>query len=272
MMDKLKKEHIQPKPKWQFLLQSIFIGIGVVIFLIIGILAAAVVELFITDLHLLEIFEFGPVRGMKALFIGLPVFWLVVLGILGALTSVFMQRTETGHRHSLWWWFGAIIIIQIFGGIALAESNFGEHIERGMEHQIFQKHNIDQARDAFWNRADDGFLAGEIKRVNSTDIHIRTLDDTLWVIQTHAADIHPQVEIKVGNKARFVGEKLTDNEFKALKIVPWEHPRRGRKKGDRLSKPPRGGIPPKRENQPNLQLHHAELEKMRDEVLEEKNK
>ena len=242
LVDKLKTEQITPKPKWEFVLQSLLLGAGIILFLIIGVLAAAVVTIFITEMHLFQIFGVRVGYGLKALLVGFPMFWFIMLIGLGVLVSFFAYKTETGHRHSLIWWVGAIILTQMIGGVVLAYSPLGDYVERGMEHQIWRSQNLNRHRDQFWARSEDGRLSGQIMEIQYCEVEklvternqgicavvIKSRKEIFWTVHTVNTDFKRLRMIpNLGMRIRFIGEKIDSENFTAFNVVSERRSRGG---------------------------------------------
>ncbi len=243
VLKKLKKEEILQKPKWHFWLEGFALGLATLVFLVIGILAAAVVELFITDLHLLKIFELDFAGGLKSFFIGLPLFWIVVLVGLVFLTSYLLKKSETGYRHPLWFWLLGIVVIQVIGGVLLAESRFGSNLERVMEHEIFRSQNLTEHRNAFWNRSRDGVLAGRIMEIEDCEtpdlciIKVQSRGARMWVVDVSDAEFYGNEAFNNNQRLRFIGAKTSESEFTASRVLPWQRDR-ARQGRDRKARGP----------------------------------
>ncbi len=223
VLTQIKEEKITPRARWEFVVKTFLFLVGGIIFLVLGILATAIIWNFLHDLYLLELFSIEKRTFFKVLFAGLPIFWLVISAALVVLASYFVQHTKRGYKIPMHIWVIFAIVLQILGGYILEQSPIGERLEAGMNHQLMVGESIREMRKRVWTHPEEGRLSGTISSKDEDVLHVTDLSGKEWTVDISQAK-YPKDRISLDEeeKVRFIGKQENDSAFNAIKIFPWE--------------------------------------------------
>ncbi len=244
VLKKIKKDNIEPLPKWYFFIRNTLLAGLVGLFTLFGILACAIIFHFFNNFAFLEFLLEGPRVFMKVLWIGIPFLWIFLMAVFCIFAGFTLQRTKKGYKIPVVLAFASILLVQIASGALLEQSNVGERLDRrAAQHMKFYQH-AQARREGLWTKPDEGFLAGTIVEVQADKILLlNDLQKKRWEVDYEESRVGPRVELSPEEKIRVRGEKIADDKFKAKRIGVWDRKRRPGRGGPRKGAegwPPRG--------------------------------
>jgi hypothetical protein len=223
ILEKIEKEKITPKPKWQFRLEQVGLWFLAVISVLIGSNAFAVIIFVMVnnDWEALEFMKRNPVTHTIAT---IPYVWLVVLTAFILLAYYNTRHTKKGYRYSTYGIVIGSIIASMLVGTLMYAAGFAPGVDRlvrRMPGAEMLMHN----REEIWNHPEKGFIAGEIIGIESgtAEFEIVDLNDDEWIVDANNANIFPSVVIEEGELIRVIGQ--ADGKeyiFEAFRIMPWQ--------------------------------------------------
>ncbi len=241
VLKKIQKEQITPTARTYFIFRNMVIGGLGILFLVLGILACAIIIHFLNNAEFLEFVWKGPRQFLKLLWFGIPVFWIILLIGLVFITTYLTRKTPKGYKFPFGWALGAFLLSQIIGGIVLEGSNIGEQLDQRIARHISFYQNRQERRQKFWKNPENGFLAGTIIEINENGILL--LDDwnkTQWTVDFTKSMIGERVQLQPDEKIRLIGTKAGNTEFIADQIRSWKRARgRGLRGKKDFRQPPR---------------------------------
>jgi len=215
ILDKIEKEHIKPRPKWQFVAMHIlmFVLFGLTIFL--GALAVSVilVKVMASDWSVIPRLPGGPL-------LVLPYLWILLFGIMILVASFLFEQTEKGYKHNLWIVAIASIGLSIILGSLLFAVRVGEGVEDGLREHFKPYKQYVEMREKAWHAPEHGVLPGRVIEIEK-DIMI-LLDDLKglkWDVDITDAKM-PMRPIKIDQIIIVVGKKTGEGEFDADGVRP----------------------------------------------------
>lgn len=221
VLEKIKKEHIEPKPQWQFLLKNYFVwGVGILALLVGGLVVSVIIYLMLGNdwsvYHLLNHSLFGFI------FKTLPYVWLGLLAVFIILVYYDMKHTKKGYRYSL----HTIIFVSIFISIALGALLYNIGIGRSLDDILSERapafNKIANHQVQFWTDPESGRLAGVIIEIrNEHEFLLKDIKRVSWVIINEKANIRPLVRIENGARIKIIGKKMAGDKFRAEHILPF---------------------------------------------------
>ncbi|NIA02093.1 MAG: hypothetical protein GWP15_01790, partial [Nitrospirae bacterium] len=156
VLDKIKKDHIKPKPKWGFLLKDyVFWGLFGLCIAIGGLVASMMIfKLTIRDWDLHR--QFGEnffTFHMRAM----PFFWLILLTGFIFVADYNFKHTKKGYRYSL----PLVVIGTILASIILGFALFGAGVakrmdEKALENLPFYKEMTLDKKVEMWSQVEKG--------------------------------------------------------------------------------------------------------------------
>jgi len=224
ILNTIKGKNLRPKPKWHFVLRTILIWFFTVASIIIGSLAFSVMIFRIVnnDWEVLRFIERSPFQHALST---LPYVWIVLLVLFIVLAYYNSRHTNGAYKyHGYWFIIGSIVFSMAIGGIFYA-FGLAPRVHYAAEKLPFIK-ELMYDRDKIWKEAEDGFIAGEVTGMLSGVgmFQLEDLDNKMWVVRP--GDKYypppPQFVIEEGVMLRIYGEKIDEEIFEAMKVLPYE--------------------------------------------------
>ncbi|HEY5714026.1 MAG TPA: hypothetical protein VIT68_01615 [Candidatus Gracilibacteria bacterium] len=215
VLERIKKEQIQPRSKWYFLFKSLLIGIFSIVFVILGLIACTMIFQFLEHIMILEMLWKSPYVFLKLLWLGIPLFWLVSwVGLFGFGTFL---AHESKHGYKIAWrsWVILILSIQILGGFALYESHVGDRIDQFMGQLMRRYERAETRGNRMWRNPENGFLGGAILDIQETSITLKDRAENEWTVDITSAHRPEALTLEIGTRVRLTGEKTSEANFKA---------------------------------------------------------
>lgn len=219
VFDRIKAEHIVPKPRWQFLVRNYAIWTAGFFALLFGAISVALTLNMILHNDLAVLPRFGN-RQLELLLLAIPFFWLICLAVFIVLIYINVKHTKKGYRYSL----PMILLFTILANLVLGGSFYllglGEKVDDLLSrHAPFYDQVIDP-RVRFWSNPVEGRLSGLIIAVNNGDEYrLVDLKREEWLVFTKGAKKGPGAELLLNQPARFIGHMTADHGFSAEEIL-----------------------------------------------------
>jgi hypothetical protein len=220
-LNKIKKEHIAPEPRWKFLLRKSGIWLLVSLAVFFGATAISIVYFLLSQLDW-DLYRFMHKNSIMYFFSIVPYFWIIFLGIIviGAFFGV--RKTETGYRLS---WLKIIFVISlivIIIGFIISAIGLDRHLNNAMIAEVpFYAQNI-ATMEKQWMQPEQGFLAGTISTVSNDEIILKDLDTLTWNVHLDEKTlVRPTVSLEQGQMIKIIGNEDGEQKFSATEIRPW---------------------------------------------------
>lgn len=223
IIDKIKKENIQPLPKWFFSTKKIGIQLLFVISAIIGATAFSIVLFAIqeTDFNIVTRLTHSRV----AFFLGLlPLFWIIALIIFLVAAILTIRKSGKGYKHT---WFRLILVNTITSlllGTLIFFSGGAQWLEETFAEKVSIYESIDEKKMKVWMLPEEGYLSGTIETVTSTSFLLTDFHEKEWQIEYTDAFIAGSVFLVKGERIKLVGNITGSNVFRADEVRPWGGP------------------------------------------------
>lgn len=233
VMDKIKKEHIKPTPKWGLMLKQSFLwGLLAVSLLFGGISTAIVIFMLRTnDFALHERFDSDYVEFMLE---GLPYFWMVILLLFVGIALYNFKHAGRGYRYRLPTILGVVFSVSAVLGIGFYGTGLAQAVDNELLQKFpaYQKMTHDRVVER-WSHPERGLLAGEVLGMSEGgELMLVDFDGKEWLVIVQQVP-RPQMEhLRVGVRVKTFGEAIDEDEFMAFEIHMWrrnyvKRPRRG---------------------------------------------
>jgi hypothetical protein len=222
IISKIKEEKLKPRPRWEFIFKNYFLWIVGFLSLFFGALSfSLVIYLFNSSVDIFSD-RFGA-SFWRAFLAVVPVFWLIFLALFVFLFYLNLKKTKRAYKYSPFF----ILIIGLISSIALGTSfymiGFGKKLDSALGKNInpivygrFMNPQLD-----FWSEAEEGRIAGIISRLGK-DKSFFLLDKNLdeWLVYYNDINSRHILNIEKGALIRCFGEKISEDQFRALRIMP----------------------------------------------------
>ena len=176
--------------------------------IILGSMATGLVlaKLFANDWTLIPRLPGGPVRG-----------FLLVLPI----ASQVLTKTKKGYKYHPWIIVALSILVSIALGSILFATKTADYVENAMRMNIKPYQQYQELREKIWHAPDNGILPGKVIKVSSDKLIIlNDLTGKTWNVDISKAMYPHHMELEEGSNIIAVGDKTSENEFKADILKP----------------------------------------------------
>ena len=225
ILQKIRQKNLRPRSKFFFVARNSLFWAGFILSIFAGAAGFAVIlaAIFGAD------FRFLISRKVEFFFEILPIFWFVfwILFLIFAVAN--FRQTSRGWRvRGAFLFLGNFAASVFFGAIFLAAIGI-EKIEN-LESRLprFGRENLIENRARRFHRPDFGRLAGEILEISENiggekNLTLRDFrHEKIWKIEFENVEIFG--EIAVGARVKIVGEKVSEEVFRAEKIGEFRRP------------------------------------------------
>ena len=182
IVEAIKERNISPTPKWHFMAKECSVWTFGVALVIIGSLAFSVV-LFLIVNNDWEIHEAIHESFLGFIFLSLPYFWLLLLGLFIIATEYNIRHTKKGYTYSLSHIVVVILIANVAGGTILYNAGFAEAFDAKLLQKSPHYYNqIVGKRHHRWESPEQGRLAGRVQRVDPKSIILQDIKGNEWEV------------------------------------------------------------------------------------------
>ena len=244
ILEKIKEDKIEPKPKWQFLIKAYSIWVFFGLSVLIGSLSFAVMIFIIFND---ATFELLKDNWLKNILQTLPYFWIALLVVFIFIAYFNLKHTKTGYRINPYGLIALSIVASLLLGSLIYAFGDAQMIEKITYNKIPLYKNLANRQAQIWVEPQNGRLGGVIMEVSISDnkFELRDFRGQSWVIiiQENAIQSQqipepefikvpcpkrncqkPYTRIRIGDRVGLIGEQLTAEEFFAIKILPLMQP------------------------------------------------
>ena len=174
ILETIKKKHITPKPKWEFLLKDYFLWILTFLAMIIGGFAFSVI-IYMFKNNDWDIYKYMDDSLLGFIFGTLPYFWILFLVIFIAAGHYNFKHTKKGYKYHLHLMIIVNILVSIFLGTILYDAGVGQAIDQALSERMPFYEKFINRRMMMWKQFEKGRLAGLIIEVE--DVEYFTIKD-----------------------------------------------------------------------------------------------
>jgi len=222
VLEKIKFRKIKPTPKWQFLLKDYVIWGAGIISVLVGAFAFAVILYMLVNNHW-DIYQYATNSLTSYIFSTLPYYWLLFLSIFLVIAYLNIRHTSKGYKYNLNLIIVAsigvsVILGTIFYGIGLGQTIDNEFSKRMPIYKKFMQRDL-----GMWHKPGRGIIAGEvIEVIDKNNFILKSKKDINWQVNSGSVSYILIEEIIKGEELIIIGEKVSENKFKAIMIKPWD--------------------------------------------------
>ncbi|MBU1118788.1 hypothetical protein KKH43_02830 [Patescibacteria group bacterium] len=230
-LEKIKKEKITPKPKWQFLLKDSFLLTLFALMIVIGSISVSVM-MYLSSNNDFELYSRYGKNILQYVLLSLPYVWFIALLVSLFLAVYVVRKMRGGYRFK-----GVLIVafsvgVSIIAGCVLYVFGGGRVLDSIFYTNVPYYHTMHEKRMTQWERPEMGMLAGIIIEKNDEYILLESRGQDRWVVDVRDAQIKGKVPCEQGVPVRVVGTLIGPGEFKAEVIAvggPGPNMRKGHK-------------------------------------------
>lgn len=223
ILDKIKQEHVKPKPKWWFVLMHTSMWTAIVISILVGSIAMGVL------LHEFSGAEWEHIGrldhdGVPGFVLMLPYVWFVMLGLTLLLSYHLFAHTKKGYKHQPYAVVAATALISVLLGVGMYITRTAERFEEVMIERIPPYAQYMKIREGLLVSPEHGIVAGIIlDKEEGVLIILNDVMNRQWKVDIRNARYREAV-VDVGRVVLALGEVDGAHDFTATDIKPF-HPR-----------------------------------------------
>ncbi len=221
LVDKIKDEHLAPKPRWHFLLKDYVIMASGTLALLIG-AATVSVMIYLLKYNGWELREETHKSILEFFLLTLPYFWIIFSGLFIFILYYNLKHTKRGYRYPVWVIALSGFVASIFLGGIFYLFGLGQKIDNVLGERAPLYETVMNRQLSFWFNPGEGRLAGIINsEVQAGNFYLVDPTGSLWLVMGQAsADARGNDFVQEGVPVSLIGETLSGNLFRADFIRP----------------------------------------------------
>lgn len=219
LLGTIKERHILPKPKWQFLLKDYMIWAIGAVALLIGAIATCLV-IYMLDADDLDIYKKIDNGLSEFILLAIPFFWLLIFAVFTGVVYYDFKKTKKGYRFTAPVVLSAVVISSILLGGAGYVFGMGKKIDDILGQKAPFYSQLINPRLNMWQKPEKGRLAGLVVSDPGIDrLIIVDRSGKEWILII--SDVRTiKFPIRKGLPLRAMGDKISENEFRAYELFP----------------------------------------------------
>ena len=222
----IEEKKIQPKSRRYFSLRNILFWFSALLMLIFSSFAVSLILFLIFDLDW-DIYSHLNHGLLENIIIAIPHLWLILLGVFAFFTFYLFRKTKKSYRRSFLIIFLSIFSLSLISGTAIYASGVSEKLNNIFKKSMPHYEELIHSKEDQWMQSKNGLLSGKILNVENNSLHLEDFNGQSWqIIYDENTNIKGRVDLSTNSEIKIIGEKITDNEFKADEIRPWGKGRR----------------------------------------------
>lgn len=217
IFDKIKDT--KPKPRWQFLLKDYLIWLAACLALVISSLAFSVVIYMLIN-NDWDVYGRISSSLWEFIFLTLPYFWLLFLGMFILITYYNFKQTKKGYKYPLSKVFLVSLGLNVLLGVLLYNIGIGQAIDNAAARRVPFYKQIINPRWQIWSQTEDGFLGGVVRDIDDQYIIIEDIEGNIWTIKHFNTTTPSFMRLEVGQPVRIIGQKIDSQNFEMHVMLP----------------------------------------------------
>jgi heme/copper-type cytochrome/quinol oxidase subunit 2 len=220
--EKIKKEKIQPKPKWQFLLKDYLLWSVFGVNVMLGAMFF-VVTLFSLRDNDWDVYKYLDQNFLEYVIMTMPYLRIIALIVFVFLAYYNYKHTDKGYKYKTHWIVIMSIVVMMLVGGTLFLVGAEDKIERLFSRSLPYYSNLEERRIQVWHHPEQGLLGGEIVEVSKEfEIILQDCHNKNWQVDVQEVVWRgPIGKPEMGRRIKVIGEQLSENKFKASEVRPW---------------------------------------------------
>jgi hypothetical protein len=220
IMEEIKKQGIEPRPRWQFLLKRWVLWLLAIFSTVVGGIAIAIIIFTFID-HDASVRVYLKESTVDDILLTIPYFWLGALAVLTGVTKYAVRHTKFGYRYATIRIIGVVLVGSMLLGIVLNAVDLGERVQDFLVETVPAYDALTYTSKDSWSQPEKGLLGGTITGVSSEYIDLMDFHKKTWQIDTSELQDKNDTTIKQGMVVKIIGTKKDNSTFRAGQIFPW---------------------------------------------------
>jgi hypothetical protein len=219
VLAKIKKDKIEPKSRWGFIVKDYIVWGIVAVFLTVGSLSTSVL-IYMIDNNDWDLYKQVGNSMLSFVFATLPYFWLVILIIFILVLYYAFKYTKGGYKFHAYSIIITTVLLSLVIGFLFYNIGLAQVIDNTFSEKVPLYQRLLNNKQRLLTQPDQGILSGQVTEImDSTRFEIRDLHGNDWLIKTQK-DLPSQFLFKSGLNVIIIGQQIDDHVFEAQQIRP----------------------------------------------------
>jgi len=221
LLDRIRNEGIEPKPKWHFLSRQWSVWTVFIISILFGALAFSVILFSIqqTDFELFRHLAHSKAEFLLGI---LPFFWLIGLFLFLGFAFYSIQYSKKAYKISTAKLVGLSTAMSILLGTIYFIAGGADQLEKTFATNLALYEGLEQQKIKLWTVPEEGYLSGHIIQSDPKEIRLKDHKGNIWTISYTDAFVAPIVDLIKGERIKIIGKTINKGHFTAEEIRPWQ--------------------------------------------------
>ncbi len=222
IIEAIKREGIEPRPRWQFLLKRSMLWSLATVATVLGGIAIAVIIFIFID-HDTNARAYLNESIFVDLLETIPFLWFGTLLLLIVITQYAIRHTKSGYRYTTARIVGAVIVSSVMLGIALSTMEVGERVQDFLAERVPYYNELTSTSKDVWSHPAKGLLGGTVTGVNSSEeLKLTDFLNKDWLVDIGGIDVADRSIIREGLMIKMIGTQEDNSTFRAIRVLPWK--------------------------------------------------
>lgn len=216
----IKEKKICPKPRWFFTVRNSAFWFLFIAAIFIGALSFAVIMGVLLD-HDWDIYLRMHKTFLQYILLSLPYLWIVCLIFFSWVAYRDFVHIKGWYHHSVYMIISICVLASLLLGIGLFYSGVGKKIDDILDSRVPFYGIMNVNKKKIWCQPKEGLLGGEITKITQDSPErfvVKDCHGREWIIERFG--LKP-FAIRIGDRIKIVGEKASENLFKAEELRRW---------------------------------------------------
>ena len=223
-MKAIDERGITPRPRWHFLLKgSVFWSMATATVILGGIAIAVIIFVFFD--HDTEVRAYLNQSFVEDILLTIPYIWLMLFGLLIALTHLIVRHMKRGYRYSITQVVCMSLAVSMALGIVMNALDVGEGVNEFLNESILYYDSLIYTSKNEWSQPAKGLLGGTvISNATSSEIRIQDFHHAEWRVDFSGVELSDGfVQPKQGDVIKMVGKDVGNKTFQTEQLFPWQN-------------------------------------------------
>ncbi len=207
VINKISNEDIRPKPACYFYMVKFLLYSMTIVTIVLGGFALSLVSYLLIN-------QDWSINSSNFIYL-IPYAWIFSLIIFYFIAyfnfKLFPRAYKFSKSQLLIFVFLSCIIVAIF----LNSANLPAKLHEGACKRSFIYQRVFDSQTRPWHRPNEGFVSGEIINKTNYFLEVKDINNNIWLVEYDNYNIN---NLSIGTHWRFIGEKISDNQFIAHQI------------------------------------------------------
>jgi hypothetical protein len=222
IISKIEEKNLKPKPRWEFVFKNYFLWIIGVLSLLFGALSFSLIIYLFNSKGTVFSDKFGA-SSLEIFLVVIPIFWLAFLALFIFLFYLNLKKTKRAYKYSPFLILIIGLIFSIVLGISFYALGFSKKLDsvlgRNINPVVYGRFMNPQL--AFWSEPEKGRLSGVVSELRDHEsFYLVDKDSKEWLVVYKNLPPSNILRIEKGLTIRSFGEKIADEQFNAIRIMP----------------------------------------------------